>query len=215
MIVAALRGLTAFYAVEIPKHEMATLALEVESEELGISGGFLDRVVQVYEGCVYMDLERSVVEARGYGEYEEIDPGLLPKLFLAYRTDLAEGSELVHNRWRERWLNGDADLMDAMKVFAENAEEARRLILAGSGNAIGPLMDRNFDLRRSICTISPGNIELIDCSRAQGAHCKFAGSGGAIIGIWDDDEIFSRLKTALERIQAEVIVPVVGVARIE
>src|SRR5687767_1673028 len=52
--VATLRALMKFYDVHIPKEVLPSLALAVEREELGIQAGLQDRVIQVYEGMVYM-----------------------------------------------------------------------------------------------------------------------------------------------------------------
>ena len=55
IIVATLRCLMEFYGVEIPLHVQPSLVLSVETEELGIAAGLQDRVIQCYEGLVYMD----------------------------------------------------------------------------------------------------------------------------------------------------------------
>jgi glucuronokinase len=55
IILATLRCLMEFYEVEIPKEAQPSFVLPVEREELGITAGLQDRVVQVYEGVVYMD----------------------------------------------------------------------------------------------------------------------------------------------------------------
>ncbi len=70
IIVATLRGLMEFYNVEIPLTVQPSLVLAVEQEELGIAGGLQDRVIQVYEGVVYMDFdpvrEQLIDGYRGY-----------------------------------------------------------------------------------------------------------------------------------------------------
>ena len=38
-------------------------------DELFIQAGLQDRVIQTYEGCMFMDFRRDLVEGRGYGEY--------------------------------------------------------------------------------------------------------------------------------------------------
>ena len=63
---AMLKGLMAFYEVEIPIEVRPTLCLEAE-RELGINCGFQDRVIQMYNGVVYMDFEKSFVEANNRG----------------------------------------------------------------------------------------------------------------------------------------------------
>ena len=41
--------------------------------------GLQDRVIQAYQGLVYMDFSRDLMDSRGYGEYERLDPALLPR----------------------------------------------------------------------------------------------------------------------------------------
>ena len=55
IITACWRALTEFYGVEIPKHLIPSLVLSVENDELGIPAGLQDRVIQTYEGVVFMD----------------------------------------------------------------------------------------------------------------------------------------------------------------
>src|SRR5919201_1378627 len=55
IIVAMLRCLMEFYEVQIAIEAQPTFVLTVEQEELGIAVGLQDRVIQVYEGLVYMD----------------------------------------------------------------------------------------------------------------------------------------------------------------
>ncbi len=197
LVTATVKCLMEFYEVEIPKPLLPNLILSVEMDELGITAGLQDRVIQVYEGAVYMDFDRDLMEGRGYCEYEELDPALLPPLFIAYRTDLGEGSETIHNNVRQRWLAGEPDVVQAMKDFASYAEEARTLLKAGKGLEIGPLMDKNFARRRSIFNLDPGTVEMVECARNLGAHAKYAGSGGAVVGMYYDEEMYGRLVHAM------------------
>jgi glucuronokinase len=207
LVTATLRCLLEFYEVDIPQHLQPNLILSVESEELGISAGLQDRVIQVYEGCVFMDFDRELMQSRGYGRYEPIDPALLPNLYVAYRQDLAEGSEIVHNNIRERWQRGEPEVVQAMHDFAEYAERVRELLLAGRGEEIGPWLDRNFDRRRSIYNIDPRNIDMVERARSVGASAKFAGSGGAIVGTYEDEAMYQRLVKVFEGTSTQVIKP--------
>ena len=58
IIVATLRALMEFYAVEIPREVQPSLVLSVETGELGITAGLQDRVIQVYgepgRGCDFV-----------------------------------------------------------------------------------------------------------------------------------------------------------------
>jgi glucuronokinase len=52
-------------------------------------------------------------------------------------------------------------------------------------------------------------MELVETARKCGASASFSGSGGAIIGIYQDDEMLNRLIYALKNINARVIKPIV------
>jgi len=207
IITAFLRALCEFYDVRIPRPLQPDLILRVETDELGISAGLQDRVIQTYEGVVYMDFDRKWMLRRGYGEYEPIDPGLLPPLFLAYRTDLSEGSEVFHNNVRARFDRGDREVVQAMRAFASLAEQGRDLLLAGRPHEIGPLMDANFDQRAAIYPISEKNREMVEVARAAGAHVKFSGSGGAVIGTYRNGNILRRLERAYSKMGVRLLRP--------
>ena len=64
-----------------------------------------------------------------------------------------------------------------------------------------------FDNRAKIMTISTSNMEMINTARNCGASASFTGSGGAIIGIYEDDEMLKRLVFNLKKINARVIKP--------
>jgi len=207
IITASLRALTRYYKVEIPLPVQANLVLETETRELGVPAGLQDRVIQAYHGLVYMDFARELMEKRGYGEYEQLDPGLLPNIYVAARTSLSEGTEVFHNNLRERWRRGDPDVLAAMRDWAAYAEEGRDCLLSRDYSRFGELIDANFDLRSRIYQIDRGNLEMIRTARAAGATANFAGSGGAIVGTYEDDGMFRRLSDAMRPLGVTVIRP--------
>lgn len=211
LITATLRCLMEFYDVDIPKHLQPNLILQVETDKLGISAGLQDRVIQVYEGAVFMDFDKQHMDQHGYGLYEELDTRSLPSLFIAYRLDLGEGSETFHNNIKERWRAGDPEVRQAMLDFASYAQEARDLIVAGRGNEIGPLLDKNFDRRRSLYTLDPRNIDMVERARSVGAHAKFSGSGGAIVGVFEDESMYERLVDTMRAGNIAVFRPTIDV----
>ncbi len=208
IITATLRALMEYFHLDIPRPMQANLILEAETKELGVGGGLQDRVVQVYEGLVYMDFKRELMESRGYGEYEILDAGLLPPLYVAYRTSLSEGSELVHNDLRHRYETGDPAVHEAIKQWASYAEEGRKAILARDCRRLAELMDANFDLRARTIRISPGNREMVEAARSVGVCANFAGSGGAIVGCCRDEDTFHRLRDELGKRNIAVIRPI-------
>ena len=216
IIVATLRCLMEFYDVEISRQVQASLALTVETEELGIAAGLQDRVVQTHEGLVYMDFSRQRIrELCGFecGVYEPLDPGLLPPLYVAYKTDVSQPTEVVHGNLRARFEQGEPAVVETMNRLAELADQAREAILAGDSESLGRLIDANFELRRSICRLPARQIEMIECARRAGATAKFAGSGGAIVGTFTDEATYQRLAADLGAIGCRVIRPVIEESR--
>jgi len=208
IVTATMRALMQFYNVEIPKPLLPGLILSTETDELKITAGLQDRVVQVYEGCIYMDFDREWLEKQGHGLYEPLDLSLLPSLFIAYHDALTEGTEVAHSPVRERWLAGEPKVVQTMNRIADLAARARDLLLAGRGTEIGPLLDENFDLRASIYQISPGNSQLVERARREGAHVHFAGSGGAVVGVCRDDAMFDRLAHSYAQMGARILKPI-------
>ncbi len=173
IIVATLRALMAFYEIQIPKQVQPSLVLSVEKDELGIAAGLQDRVIQVYEGLVYMDFSRSCEERiDGYPcyYYESIDPALLPKIYLAYHDSLSEPTEVFHNDIRGRFDRGEVEVVAAMNRFAELAELGRSALLAQDSHTLADLINKNFDTRRTIYNISPWQTEMVEIARQCGAE---------------------------------------------
>ena len=207
IITAALRALCQYYNLDIPLPIQANLVLETETRELNVPAGLQDRVVQAYQGLVYMDFSRSLMESRGYGEYERLDPALMPNVYVAYRTSLSEGTEVFHSNLGERWRRGDPQVVEAMKTWAGYAAEGRECLLRRDYQRLGELIDANFDLRASIYRIDQGNLEMVQTARKAGASSNFAGSGGAIVGTYTDDAMFARLTDYMKATGVAVIRP--------
>jgi glucuronokinase len=207
IVTAALRALCQYFGLEIPLPVQANLVLETETRELDVPAGLQDRVAQAYQGLVYMDFSRDLMESRGYGEYERLDPDLLPAIYVAYRTSLSEGTEVFHNNIRERWNRGEPEVVEAMRTWAGYAERGRTCLLDRDYASLGELIDANFDLRARIYRIGRGNLEMIHAARRAGATANFAGSGGATVGTYADDAMFTRLEEAMKAIGVAVIKP--------
>ena len=211
IITAALRALCRYYGLEIPLAEQANLALEAETRELGVPAGLQDRVAQIYQGLVYMDFSRELMQSRGYGNYERLAPELLKNVYLAYRTSLSEGTEVFHTDVRERWNRGEPQVVEAMLKWAGYAARGRQCLESGDVDGLNALIDANFNLRASIYRIDQGNLEMVRAARRAGASANFAGSGGAIVGLYRDEEMFARLSEQMQLAGAAVVKPQIAV----
>ncbi|CAG8711930.1 9944_t:CDS:1, partial [Scutellospora calospora] len=83
----------------------------------------------------------------------------------------------------------------AMTQFASFAEQTYHLLLDSSTQQakkqvkLANLMNMNFNLRQEIFgnkVLGKNNLKMIELARRFGFAAKFTGSGGAIVGLWED-----------------------------
>jgi glucuronokinase len=208
IIVALLRCLMEYYGVEIPLEAQPALVLSVEREELGIPSGWQDRVVQVFEGLMYMDFNpahKHTVDGFTCYRYERLPLEVLPPLYLAYHQTLSEPTEVFHEDILGRFQRGEEKVIAAMENLARLAAEGRAALLAHETERLAELMDENFDIRRSIYTLPAWQVEMVEVARRCGASAKFAGSGGAIVGVYREETIYRELQNRLSEIGSRVV----------
>ena len=211
IITATMKALMAFYEVKIDQEILPNLVLSVETEELGINAGLQDRVIQTYEGCVYMDFEKKIMDKLGHGKYTSLNPDKLPNLYIAYKVNLGKvSSGAVFNDVKARFLEGEPLVVDTMAAIGEVAAEGKKAIEQGDVPKLNELLNKNFELRKKIFTISDSNLELVEAARNCGASSKFTGSGGSIIGTYANDETLRCLIINMQKINARVIKPFIN-----
>jgi glucuronokinase len=177
IVTAALRALLALAETDLEPDDLARIALEAETHELGIAAGPQDRVVQAHETLVAMDFAGPAPRT------ERLDPALLPPLYLAWRTDTAAHSGAVHSDLRARWEAGDAGVRGCVARLADLARAARAALLAGDDAGFAAAIDGSFDLRRELVPdLDTRHVAMVQTARAAGASANYAGSGGAIVG---------------------------------
>lgn len=201
---ATLTALIAFFEIpesSIPLAVQPQIILEAETRELDISAGPQDRVIVVYGGLLYMDFSKEAFDRNKglHGDYTPLDPRLLPPMYIAYNERLSKSSGAVHNTMRYRAnVEREAKVLDVMKQKAEIARQTMESLCAGKPGDLKGLMDRDFDLRRSVYTISPGNLEMVEIARAHGSSANNSGSGGAVAGTYEDKAHLRRLTAAFQ-----------------
>jgi glucuronokinase len=194
---AMLKALQCFYEVSLPKEWQPTLCLKAEREELGIQCGLQDRVIQIYQGLVFMDFDKVHVEEYGYGRYEMLDSSVLKNLYISYDPLRAEVSGVYHQKLRILFEEKKPDILAAMTDFADLAQQARDVIVGGRLDQLPSLMNAHFDLRDRIFNVSEANRQMVMTARSVGCSAKFAGSGGAILGMYEDESHYQRLVQAM------------------
>ncbi len=203
IVVAALRALMAWFETTIDPAALAELALAAEAEDLGITAGAMDRVIQCYEGVMLMDLR----EPRTAASYTRLGPESLPPLFVAWNPRGGRASGRIHAGVRRRWEEGDEEVHREMAVLRELVDSGSACLRRGDHAVFRELMNRNFEIRAQLFPISKANREMVEIGRSFGAGVKLCGSGGAVVGALADAGEFSEIEKAYGHAGYRVIRP--------
>ena len=188
----------------MPINTRPTFVLEVETKEHGINAGLMDRVAQMFEGCMEMDFTNpELTQKNGHAIYTRHPVSSLPPLHLAVALDPSDSGKL-HATVAKRFREGDQQVLDAVKnwvKFVDGAVEAIENIKKNDSSSssstttnhkiIRSLMDQNFDLRRKIYgdeCLGWKNLRMVEIARKHKASTKFPGSGGAVLVATDPQE---------------------------
>jgi glucuronokinase len=199
IVIATLRALCELHDVSLERTELATLALAVEREELGIAAGLQDRVAQSYGGLTFMDFAAG-------GGFEPLEPGLLPPTVVAWREDTSAHSGIVHGDLRGRFDAGEEVVRGAMTRLAELAREARSALIRRDHAAFGACVDASFDARREMIDLDARHVAMIERARASGAAANYTGSGGAIAAVCRDQSHRAEVTAALRELGCGTVV---------
>ena len=203
IVIAALRALTAWFETAIDPAALAELALAAEVEDLGITAGAMDRVIQCYEGVMLMDLR----EPRTAASYTRLGPKILPPLFVAWNPRGGRASGRIHEGVRRRWREGDEEVHREMATLRELVDSGAECLRRGDHATFRELMNRNFGIRAQLFPISKPNREMVEIGRSFGAGVKLCGSGGAVVGAMGDAGEFSEVEQAYDSAGYRVIRP--------
>lgn len=199
IVIATARALCELHGVPLPPDQLASFALAVETEDLGIAAGLQDRVAQAYGGLTFMDF--------GTGVYQALDPALLPPLFIAWNEEAGGDSGLTHSDLRVRYEGGEPLVLGAIAELADLARAAKSALLSGDAAAFARSMDGSFDARRRMLALDDRHVAMIELAREHGASANYTGSGGAIVGCCRSEGERADVLAALDQAGHRAIAP--------
>ena len=194
IVVAALCAMEECLGLHSTPFELAEEALAVETEELGLLAGPQDRVIQVYGGLLCMDFSNP----RSAERYQQLDPGLLPPLLVAWNPNPGEASGTAHQLVYEAWQAEDVATRAGMSAIGDLARDGYGALIQRDAERLGQLIDRNFDHRRELFGLDSAASAPVELARQEGAAAKFCGSGGAVVALARDQAHLTRLGQAYE-----------------
>lgn len=207
LVIALLRCLLELCGQTLEINLLPALALSAETDQLGLSAGLQDRVIQTYGGLVAMDFHRLSTDARTglvSGTYEPLDPSGLPPLFMAYSPGAAEPSSIYHSALQGLYESGDPPTLERLHQLAGLVTRGKAALRWG-GNGLATLLEQNMALRASLAPVPESQMALVEAAAALGLSSTFAGSGGAVVGVYSEQAQLEALQDSLSDPDARVV----------
>ena len=80
-----------------------------------------------------------------------MDGSNLPPLFLAYSPNPSDSGR-IHSNVKQRWLNGESEIVEGMKFFRNLVDQAKEAIEQSDWSKLKDVMNANFEQRRKLYT---------------------------------------------------------------
>lgn len=193
LLAASLYAVLTFHGVVHPRHHFAEVARSVELNYMGVVCGYQDQYMTAFGGINYMDFrDKEFYREVASEPYATVEPlgAYVPRLpFVLANTGVEHSSGAVHKPIRERWLEGEREVVEAYVRIGKLAREGKKALLSADWRLLGDLMNENHDIQRQLGGSGPENERLIAAALKAGAHgAKLAGAGqgGTIIALHPD-----------------------------
>ncbi len=211
LVVALLRGLLAWQDQFPSLYRLAEMARYVELNHLKVVCGYQDAYMCTFGGLNYMDFRGKQfyreAEAELFATIEPLSPYVNRLPFVLGYTGVQHSSGAVHKPIRERWLEGEPEVVAGYERITEIARMGKKALLLEDWPLLGELMNENHAIQRDLGGSGESNERLIAAALragALGAKLAGAGDGGTIIALWPDDDS-SALEAALRQAGASAI----------
>jgi galactokinase/mevalonate kinase-like predicted kinase len=209
--VALLQALLAWQGERPNAYRLAERARYVELNYLKVVCGYQDAYMCTFGGLNYMDFRGKQFYRQAEAElFATVEPlaGYVPELpFVLGFTGVQHASSAVHKPLRERWLDGEALVVQGYERITELARMGKKALILGDWPLLGRLMNDNHAIQRGLGGSGESNEQLIAAALAAGApgaKLAGAGNGGTIIALWPWSDT-TPLEDALHRAGASAI----------
>lgn len=209
LVVATLRALWAYLGEEHGPHHLAEVARSIELNRMQNICGYQDFYMCTFGGINYMDFRDKQfyreVDLEHYATVERLDDHVGELPFVCAKRGVRPASGAVHKPLRERWLDGDREVVEGYVRIGALAREGKKALLLRDWPRLGELMNENHDIQRRLGGSGPDNEQMIEAALragAWGAKLAGAGNGGTIIALHREPEALAGelLRAGAERI---------------
>jgi galactokinase/mevalonate kinase-like predicted kinase len=203
LVVALLQALLAWQGEFPNRYQLAERARHIELNYLRVVCGYQDAYMCTFGGLNYMDFRGKQfyrqAEAELFATIEPLADYVSELPFVLGFTGVQHASGEVHKPIRERWLEGEAAVVEGYERITEIARMGKKALLLKDWPLLGRLMNENHAIQRDLGGSGESNERLIAAALgagALGAKLAGAGHGGTIIALWPWPD-FTQLEEAL------------------
>jgi galactokinase/mevalonate kinase-like predicted kinase len=198
MLIAILGATLRMLDIRLTPYEIAETARDIEFNVMKVVCGFHDQYMAVFGGLNCIDFRDKDPHATGapvFATVENLEPLLGEVPLVLASTGVQRHSGSVHKGFRERWIEGDPDVVRGYERAARLAREAKKAMLAGDWACVGAAMNENHAIQRDLGGSGEANEALIAAALqagAFGAKLAGAGKGGTIIAAHEEPDYLCR-----------------------
>lgn len=210
LVVAVLGAVLEKLGIHMDRFAIAETARKIEYRVMGITCGYQDQHMAAFGGLNYMDFRGKERLAQDENEplatVEPLHPSVADLPIVVAHTGVRRNSGVVHKSIRDRWLDGEPEVVEGYLRIAELARLGKKAIFSRDWESLGALMNENHSIQRRLGGSGPQNDYLIDACLADGAlgaKLAGAGQGGTIVALTTEPD---RTVQALRNAGAQRIV---------
>ena len=173
LVVALLQAFLAWQGETNTLYRLAERARYIELNYLKVVCGYQDAYMCTFGGLNYMDFRGKQfyrqAEAELFATIEPLAPYTPSLPFVLGFTGVQHASGAVHKPLRERWLEGEAAVMESYKRITEIARMGKKALLTADWPLLGRLMNENHAIQRDLGGSGDSNERLIAAALEAGA----------------------------------------------
>ncbi len=168
---------------QVTRHYLAEMVRIIELNYLKVHCGYQDHYMTVFGGLNYMDFREKENYRRLadeiYATVEPLESTVRDLPFLLAHSGLKHVSGQVHLPVRERWLEGEQQVVEGYRHIAGLARRAKRALVEADWETLAEHMNENQRIQDSISPSGERNDRMIKTALENGAlAAKLAGAGG-------------------------------------
>lgn len=215
IIVALLDAYRKMFNLTYDRYRLAEIVQKIEHKELGIVAGYNDRYAITFGGLLFMDftgkdVDREVWEGEPYAKIREIPLKEEIPLVCGY-WGVRRSSGSVHAPIRRRFLQGDIEVIEAIRDIIKITEEGEKAIIQSDWKKLSELMNQNYDITKEIGWAYKIDDKLRKIGLEHGAiAAKLGGAGNGGVMVFLAPNNRKPLMKALRKAGAKVFIPQVS-----